>query len=218
MEILSICTNAERSHPDQTAGSSITSPLVFVYSDQLFVISIPAINTFMTDSGYQCDQAQPSCGQCAKSEKECPGYRNLLDLSFRNESSSIIEKVNARYRRTSTKPKEARSVDLKEGNNPRPRPLIYYWDVTTSPSPSPSPGLAGFSFADYLQLRKDGYSSTVEALSTFSMYPTLEERGMSYFASNFITAPCGPTHGSFVGSAIWGRTSLVLQAVSQIKS
>lgn len=161
----------------------------------------------MTDSGYQCDQALPSCGQCAKVEKECPGYRNLLDLSFRNESSSIIEKVKARYRRTSTKPKEAQSVGLKESNSPRPRPLTYSWDVITSPSSSP--GLAGFSFPDYLQLRKDGYSSTVETLSTFSMYPTIEDRGMSYFASNFITALGGPSHGSFVGSMIWGRISLV---------
>jgi hypothetical protein len=39
----------------------------------------------------QCDQATP-CGQCVKTGRKCPGYRNAVDLLFRDESARVIER------------------------------------------------------------------------------------------------------------------------------
>ncbi|KAJ3461824.1 hypothetical protein MRS44_010377 [Fusarium solani] len=41
----------------------------------------------------KCDQKEPSCGQCEKRNQACPGYRNLVDLMFRDESSHVINKA-----------------------------------------------------------------------------------------------------------------------------
>jgi hypothetical protein len=44
----------------------------------------------------QCDQRKPTCGTCQKGGRQCPGYRNLDDLVFRNESNKVIRKLRSR--------------------------------------------------------------------------------------------------------------------------
>ncbi|KAG0649215.1 AM-toxin biosynthesis regulator 1 [Hyphodiscus hymeniophilus] len=41
----------------------------------------------------RCDKVTPSCGQCVRAERECPGYRNQLDLMFRSENNAVIGKI-----------------------------------------------------------------------------------------------------------------------------
>ncbi|KIX07330.1 uncharacterized protein Z518_01983 [Rhinocladiella mackenziei CBS 650.93] len=40
-----------------------------------------------------CDQRKPGCLKCEKSDKQCPGYRNLDEVLFRDESERIIRKA-----------------------------------------------------------------------------------------------------------------------------
>lgn len=44
----------------------------------------------------QCDQREPTCGQCEKRQQTCPGYRNMVDLMFRDESNHVIKKATGR--------------------------------------------------------------------------------------------------------------------------
>ncbi|KAF7955763.1 hypothetical protein EAE96_004686 [Botrytis aclada] len=44
----------------------------------------------------RCGQEQPTCTNCTKASRICPGYRKMLDLAFRNESSAVIEKAKAK--------------------------------------------------------------------------------------------------------------------------
>jgi len=44
----------------------------------------------------QCDQKELACSQCIRADKRCPGYRDHLDLSFRNENERIVRKVRSR--------------------------------------------------------------------------------------------------------------------------
>lgn len=37
-------------------------------------------------SPLQCDETKPTCNQCAKSRRQCPGYKDEFDLVFRNET------------------------------------------------------------------------------------------------------------------------------------
>lgn len=39
-------------------------------------------------SPIQCDETKPKCNQCAKSRRECPGYKDEFDLVFRNETQA----------------------------------------------------------------------------------------------------------------------------------
>lgn len=67
----------------------------------VFYQSVPTFDAEIDfDSfGVQCDQQEPGCGQCEKRQQQCPGYRNLVDLMFRDESSHVIKKANARARK-----------------------------------------------------------------------------------------------------------------------
>ncbi|KAH6724203.1 hypothetical protein BKA61DRAFT_566790 [Leptodontidium sp. MPI-SDFR-AT-0119] len=156
----------------------------------------------------------PSCGQCTKAKKECPGYRDLLELSFRNESDSVIKKVNARYRRTPARCKIHRTAEGKPqpqidtdtvvdsspnlaSNGQRPTlPSVFTWDTSR------------FTYADYSQ-KKKGSSPSAASLSTFSIYPTIEDRGIAYFAANFVTPPDGPTHGSLSPKDVLKNSALL---------
>lgn len=41
----------------------------------------------------RCDQRKPGCGRCERIKAVCPGYRNLTELSFRDESAKTIERI-----------------------------------------------------------------------------------------------------------------------------
>ncbi|KAL7783204.1 hypothetical protein V8C43DRAFT_189749 [Trichoderma afarasin] len=79
----------------------------------------------------RCDQKDPGCGQCTKRQIECPGYRNIVDLMFRDESNHVIKKA------TTAKP---RIKKLKHGVRAAPKldaaPLPL-----GPPPPSPSAGV-----------------------------------------------------------------------------
>ncbi|CZR57607.1 related to negative acting factor [Phialocephala subalpina] len=36
----------------------------------------------------KCDETKPTCNQCAKSRRQCPGYKDDFDLVFRNETQA----------------------------------------------------------------------------------------------------------------------------------
>ncbi|PON22883.1 hypothetical protein TGAM01_v208138 [Trichoderma gamsii] len=40
----------------------------------------------------KCDYRTPSCTQCARAEVNCPGYRNLLDIKFKDQGEEVIRK------------------------------------------------------------------------------------------------------------------------------
>ena len=41
----------------------------------------------------RCDQARPTCSQCVKGNRTCPGYRDQLSLMFRDESQQVVRKA-----------------------------------------------------------------------------------------------------------------------------
>ncbi|RFU23577.1 hypothetical protein B7463_g12761, partial [Scytalidium lignicola] len=54
---------------------------------------------------YTCDETKPTCLQCQKSRRQCPGYKDDFDLVFRNETQAterrarravVVKKVNSR--------------------------------------------------------------------------------------------------------------------------
>lgn len=121
----------------------------------------------------------------------------MLDLSFRHEYSSVIEKVNARNERksgnrtqsiTTAWELEASNKVIETGHDQILKPRkVFGWDAFR------------FTHADYSEMMKmNGSISPIGPMSTFSMCPTVEDRGMAYFVANFVTPPGGPTHISFV--------------------
>ncbi|TVY71166.1 hypothetical protein LSUE1_G008388 [Lachnellula suecica] len=59
------------------------------------------------DRKTRCDRLTPSCSQCTRAHRACPGYRDQLDLMFRNESEAVVGKAKAREK---SKAKQKESV------------------------------------------------------------------------------------------------------------
>jgi len=80
----------------------------------------------------KCDQKEPACTQCSKKGIACPGYRNLVDLMFRDESSHVIKKVKSKR----TQPRvPSRSNPAGQGlPTPSPSPLIPAEPIYSSPT------------------------------------------------------------------------------------
>ncbi|CAG8932931.1 unnamed protein product [Penicillium salamii] len=51
-----------------------------------------------------CDRCSPSCTQCIRAKVECPGYQDLLDWSFRDQTDDVIYKSQRSARRKRTAP------------------------------------------------------------------------------------------------------------------
>lgn len=100
----------------------------------------------------KCDQRKPACLKCEKLKKECPGYRDLTDVMFRDESDRIIWKTKtARQPPRSTRPKARPTPTPEPERVPEPEPESHALillsstpaasslEPVQSPSPSPPP-------------------------------------------------------------------------------
>lgn len=55
----------------------------------------------------QCDEARPTCGNCAKSGRDCPGYPDEFDLIFRNETKAVKRRADKASSKKSKAPEGA---------------------------------------------------------------------------------------------------------------
>jgi hypothetical protein len=119
----------------------------------------------------QCDRATPSCSQCIRAHRDCPGYRNEVDLMFRNESEAVIGKAKAREKNKAKSKSRSHSPAIASPSGSKEEPR------------SPS---SEFSSLASIQEKDGGFF--VETLAPkFSMFPTTEERALGYFNHNSTT-------------------------------
>ncbi|KFX91973.1 hypothetical protein V490_05618 [Pseudogymnoascus sp. VKM F-3557] len=62
----------------------------------------------------KCDETKPTCTQCRKSRRECPGYKDDFDLVFRNETQA----TEKRAKKPSSKAKKAGAQAAASSNRP----------------------------------------------------------------------------------------------------
>jgi len=58
----------------------------------------------------QCDQQQPGCMRCEKSRVQCPGYRDLTEIDFRDESARVAKRAHTSYGRDEKQVMESRQL------------------------------------------------------------------------------------------------------------
>ncbi|KAK3944279.1 sterol uptake control protein 2 [Diplogelasinospora grovesii] len=154
----------------------------------------------------RCDQREPRCGQCEKRQQQCPGYRNLVDLMFRDESSHVIKKARAKARKRGTPtsglepgtispetetrlsltpepPRGKRSLSLIVPTRPR---------VSSSPAHRDDDDDDDESWSNNdssLLMSPDSGSwpSTPPMALLYNLAPTCQERGTAYFFSRYVT-------------------------------
>lgn len=153
----------------------------------------------------QCDEQQHGCGQCVKRKETCPGYRNIVDLMFRDESDHVIEKAKKTRRKSGSRRLVAESDAMTDGSS------------TSSPAPAP-PGPTPPPYRVVQSRAKSNSSSSPEATNirwdtgweedviddhhgnenvlpttatTFDSQTTYQEQGIAFFFSQYVTADKG---------------------------
>ncbi|TVY62863.1 hypothetical protein LSUE1_G007687 [Lachnellula suecica] len=146
----------------------------------------------------RCDQKTPACSQCVKTEKVCPGYRDMLDLSFRNESDAVIEKAKAKAAKLrkspNTQPTKVPSTARRRVRGGDKTICKIQTTLSTFSSASyanldiPEFQFANCNFDIFAQ-----YSSIASSPTSQTLGPSPLERGTNYFFANFVGPQTGPT-------------------------
>ncbi|RDL31790.1 Zn2 DNA-binding protein [Venustampulla echinocandica] len=114
----------------------------------------------------KCDETKPTCNQCAKSRRQCPGYKDDFDLVFRNETQA----TERRARRTLTTGKQSNiRVTIQ---NPHPA-------LSSAPNDGSNLTITSTSGADM----------AMALASPMSLSIPIEQQAPCYFMSNFVLAP-----------------------------
>ena len=106
----------------------------------------------------KCDETKPTCNQCARSRRQCPGYKDEFDLVFRNETQATERRAR----------KANRKASMQKSSKPRP-----------NEDSSSSSGALLTTSSD------DTKPSTEQAVIPALSVP-VEQRATCYFVSNFI--------------------------------
>ncbi|KAL2124000.1 hypothetical protein VTJ04DRAFT_365 [Mycothermus thermophilus] len=144
----------------------------------------------------RCDQKEPGCGQCEKRRQKCPGYRNLVDLMFRDESSHVIQKAKARARKKAamrlSPPATPSASESRKSVTPEPRPRPPSLVVPPTPSVMSSPSVRSVNYDDdndSLLMSPDSgcWPVTPPIAQQYNLAPVRQEEGVAWFFSRFVT-------------------------------
>ncbi|KAH8645660.1 hypothetical protein BX600DRAFT_444226 [Xylariales sp. PMI_506] len=117
----------------------------------------------------QCDETKPTCNQCAKSRRQCPGYKDEFDLVFRNETQATERRA-----RKANKKALQKLGKFDDSSEEEPGVIVMegYGDAVKSP------------------VRKDVVPAALAV--------PFETRAENHFVSNFVLLPKqGSTRGFF---------------------
>ncbi|RAL64723.1 hypothetical protein DID88_001754 [Monilinia fructigena] len=140
----------------------------------------------------KCDENKPTCLQCQKSRRQCPGYKDDFDLVFRNETKA-------------TERRARRSMENKKGGNSNNQPVPGSGRDGNRklPMSSSNSSDAEISYpATGTDLTKsvsnNGPSSSGSPALQVGFSSSIEQQAPCYFMSNFVITPqSGKMRGSF---------------------
>ncbi|KAM7199076.1 hypothetical protein V8F20_005894 [Naviculisporaceae sp. PSN 640] len=142
-----------------------------------------------------CDQRAQGCGQCEKRQQKCPGYRNLVDLMFRDESSHVIKKAKAKARKrnnnltidSSLSPSSSERGPSLTPEPPRKSLSLVVPRINRSSSPSSQSGWSGDDDSVLMSPESGSWPVTPAMALFYNLAPTCQERGFAYFFSRYVS-------------------------------
>ncbi|KAF2753762.1 hypothetical protein EJ05DRAFT_489931 [Pseudovirgaria hyperparasitica] len=134
----------------------------------------------------KCDEERPSCGQCLKSARNCPGYPDEFDLIFRNENVALAR----RAQRSSTS-KNSYSSNKSSPTSTSPTlqrsPASYHGESSSASSLTP-----GSEPEELFPIARQELSMTADLLTPTilpSLNPSTQTQATSFFFHNFVHLP-----------------------------
>jgi hypothetical protein len=123
----------------------------------------------------QCDETKPTCNQCAKSRRQCPGYKDDFDLVFRNETQA----TERRARRAVNSKKVSAQITFANQQST--------FSTTTQHD--------GSDNSQALILSNSDMSSLFAPLETISI--PYEQQAPCFFVTNYVFTPIKTSKGHF---------------------
>ncbi|KAA8628587.1 hypothetical protein SMACR_08912 [Sordaria macrospora] len=123
----------------------------------------------------KCDEGKPTCMQCAKSKRECAGYRNEFEIIHRDQTKSTVRRMNKALNQSRSTPSTSTATAVAIISTPPKEP-----PPSQLPSPRPSPTR----------------QQTPNPTPTLTV--PLAQRATCYFASNFLYVPLGQIPHGFM--------------------
>ncbi|KAK2062514.1 hypothetical protein LY76DRAFT_290951 [Colletotrichum caudatum] len=169
----------------------------------------------------RCDQKEPGCGQCEKRRQQCPGYRNLVDLMFRDESSHVIKKAAQTRARGRLLKNMNASDTIRDAQSSENAPVTTSTSVGTGTHPErqhrfrpPAMGTQNVAIRhrprqaiwasspesidddDSLLLspEEENLPATQQATPLYSLSPSYQERGTAFFFSRYVSVDENACH------------------------
>ncbi|TGO42094.1 hypothetical protein BHYA_0012g00080 [Botrytis hyacinthi] len=144
----------------------------------------------------KCDETKPTCNQCQKSRRQCPGYKDDFDLVFRNET-----KATERRARRSLKNKRGSNNNTQIGSVTR-NDASRKFSIVSNSSSNDAEITYSTTGTDLAKIESDGNdSSSSDALGLQVAFTSpIEQQAPCYFMSNFVIIPQG---GQMRGSFDW---------------
>ncbi|ESZ96651.1 hypothetical protein SBOR_2961 [Sclerotinia borealis F-4128] len=138
----------------------------------------------------KCDETKPTCLQCQKSRRQCPGYKDDFDLVFRNETIATERRARRSFK---NKKGNNNNIHVRSGNGDR--------KVSTVSSASSADAKIMYSTTgmDLAKIESDNDPSSSDALGLqVAFTSSIEQQAPCYFMSNFVIIPqSGQIRGSF---------------------
>ncbi|KAM7220764.1 hypothetical protein V8F06_003833 [Rhypophila decipiens] len=165
----------------------------------------------------RCDQREHGCGQCEKRQQKCPGYRNLVDLMFRDESSHVIKKAKAKAKKrnhlvidSSLSPSSSGRGPSLTPEPPRKSLSLVVPRIDRSSSPS-NQSVWSCDDDSVLMSPESGSWPVTPAMALFyNLAPTCQERGFAYFFSRYVSVEETAYHQRFdFLREVWNPSALV---------
>ncbi|KAG4436391.1 hypothetical protein IFR05_008114 [Cadophora sp. M221] len=126
----------------------------------------------------KCDETKPTCNQCAKSRRVCPGYKDDFDLVFRNETQATERRAR------------------RAGNSKRAGAQITP-ATQQSPPPTTSGGRTGPERSPTLIAPNPDQNMSNAIAPMGALTIPLDQQAPCFFVSNFVIAPRLESRGYF---------------------
>ncbi|KAK3391753.1 hypothetical protein B0T20DRAFT_64394 [Sordaria brevicollis] len=162
----------------------------------------------------RCDQKQPGCGQCQKRKEECPGYRNQIDLMFRDESDHVRNKAKekARRRRLLTVKTPGSPSSSTGSTTPELRQYLPSSFVPSPKRPACSTPETAWSEDDEsgpMSPDSGSWPVTPAVAMLYDLPPGCQQQGIAYFFSRYVSVEETTCHHNFsFVFDVWKPTSV----------
>jgi hypothetical protein len=128
----------------------------------------------------KCDEGKPTCQQCAKSKRECGGYRSEFEIVHRDQTKSTVRRMRKALEGQSQTPKPPAATPTTS--------VFFVHEQSQLQTPAPSP-------QEQTELRPQQYQSPSPRPS---LTIPIAQHASCFFASNFILVSSANTPHGFM--------------------